>query len=291
MFIRFFILNFPLKVLAYRYDGLRESDVQRVSAQLKQDLSRQVGPRALRPAAATFNGWLDQLRANALIASAAGATAGFSAADVPSSLAPLMLPGDLPSSSSSGGGHATPEEEAAAPPAPVALARTLPAVARDAVAVLPLALFQPNDPAQLARLHGVLSTHAPATHYYLRQHIFPALMNFQATKISACGHELGSSILFGTRIGFSGTPSNLLPADLGDCQYEPGSDGKVVSVLTNPNVVRAETKPGWSARSLLRDVANAYDRTGSAVHALIDTGALITGKSWRMACAYRGFTS
>jgi len=286
-------------VLAYRYDGLRESDVQRVSAQLKQDLSRQVGPRALRPAAATFNGWLDQLRANAGAdvnaspngevsndsAGVAGA-AGSSTVGAPPlpTLAPLALPEDLVASSSSSGGARAQEkdeddEEEAAVPAPVALTRTLSSVARDAVEVLPLALFQPNDPAQLSRLHGVLSTHPPATHYYLRQHIFPALMNFQATKISACGHELGSSILFGTRIGFSGTPSNLLPADLGDCQYEPGSDGKVVSVLTNPNVVRAEAKPGWSARSLLRDVANAYDRTGSAVHALIDTGALITGES------------
>jgi hypothetical protein len=84
--------------------------------------------------------------------------------------------------------------------------------------VLPLSLFQPNDPVQLQRLWSVLKDHPTAVHYYLRQHIFPALMNFQATKISACGHELGSSILFGRRIGFSGTPSNLLPMDLGDCQ-------------------------------------------------------------------------
>ena len=27
------------------------------------------------------------------------------------------------------------------------------------------------------------------------------------------GHELGSSLLFGYRLGFSGTPSNLLPED------------------------------------------------------------------------------
>jgi hypothetical protein len=49
-------------------------------------------------------------------------------------------------------------------------------------------------------------------------------------KISACGHELGSDILFGRRIGFSGTPSNLLPSDLGECQYEPGSDGRILKV-------------------------------------------------------------
>mmetsp|Transcript_34135 Transcript_34135/g.89813 ORF Transcript_34135/g.89813 Transcript_34135/m.89813 type:complete len:1087 (-) Transcript_34135:500-3760(-) len=148
---------------------------------------------------------------------------------------------------------------------------------RDAdVAVLPLALFQPNDPVQLDRLADAIATLPDSVHYYLRQHIFPALMNFQETKISACGHDLGSSILFGSRIGFSGTPSNLLPLDLGDCHYEPESDGRVISVLTDPTIVTSELKPDWTAQSLLRDIASAGD-SGQPVHALIDTGALITG--------------
>jgi hypothetical protein len=66
--------------------------------------------------------------------------------------------------------------------------------------------------------------------------VFPKTMNFQRLKISACGHELGSDILFRQRIGFSGTPSNLLPMDLDECKYEPGSDGKVLHVLTSPKV-------------------------------------------------------
>eukprot|EP00613_Pedinella_sp_CCMP2098_P049881 CAMPEP_0171826658 /NCGR_PEP_ID=MMETSP0992-20121227/6197_1 /TAXON_ID=483369 /ORGANISM="non described non described, Strain CCMP2098" /LENGTH=478 /DNA_ID=CAMNT_0012441689 /DNA_START=17 /DNA_END=1452 /DNA_ORIENTATION=+ len=52
-----------LSVLAYRYDGARLSDVQRLATQLKQDLSRQVGPRQQRPAAVTFDGWLHNLSA------------------------------------------------------------------------------------------------------------------------------------------------------------------------------------------------------------------------------------
>ena len=39
-------------------------------------------------------------------------------------------------------------------------------------------------------------------------------------------------ILFGRRLGFSGTPSDLLPLELGSCNYERGSDGKVINVLT-----------------------------------------------------------
>jgi hypothetical protein len=130
-----------------------------------------------------------------------------------------------------------------------------------AMPVLPLHLFQPNDPKQLGRLFDLVHRSPHVIYHWLIQHVFPSTMNFQSLKISACGHELGSSILFGSRIGFSGTPSNLLPLDLGDCQYEPGSD------------VSAESKPDWSAQSLLQDVASATP----PAHALIDTGALITG--------------
>jgi hypothetical protein len=93
-------------------------------------------------------------------------------------------------------------------------------------------------------------------------------MAFQEIKASACGHELGSSMLFGRRIGFSGTPSNLLPIDLGECFYEPGSDGNIVSVLSDPNVTTAEVlSDDWGPRMLLRKIATSEP----PFHALIDT--------------------
>jgi hypothetical protein len=39
------------------------------------------------------------------------------------------------------------------------------------------------------------------------------------------------------RLGFSGTPSDLLPLELGKCQYEAGSDGKMVNYLTSTEIV------------------------------------------------------
>lgn len=36
------------------------------------------------------------------------------------------------------------------------------------------------------------------------------------------------------RIGFSGTPSDLMPRELGSCDFEPGSEGSIVHTLTNP---------------------------------------------------------
>ena len=39
--------------------------------------------------------------------------------------------------------------------------------------ILPLALFQPGDPAQIDRLHSLLRKLPEMAHYYLRQHVFP----------------------------------------------------------------------------------------------------------------------
>ncbi|TYZ50886.1 hypothetical protein PybrP1_007186 [[Pythium] brassicae (nom. inval.)] len=206
-----------LTILAYRYEGIRVSDLVRIVSQLKQDFSRQLGPRDQRPASALFRAWV---------------TSGLAAA--------------------------------------VADGRT---DARTGAGVLPLPLFQLRDPAQVARLHFLVARCASAVYYYVRQHVFPSCMNFQKLKISACGHELGSNALFAKRIGFSGTPSNLLPMDLGECFYEPRSDGSIFQALTNPRIVSIERKVNWTAQSLLLDIA----RANPPFHALIDTGALITG--------------
>ncbi|KAH3756032.1 nxn protein [Pelomyxa schiedti] len=203
-----------LTILAYRYEGVRQSDLMRVMSQLKQDFARQVGPREQRPASTMFKNWLALARETASAAVVAASSS-----------------------------------------------------------ILPLALFQPNDPKQMTQLYALVRRLPQLIHYYLCQHVFPACMNFQLLKVSACGHELGSNLLFGRRIGFSGTPSNLLPLDLGECQYEPGSDGKILNVLTSPNVVSASLKTDWTAKSLLRDICQA----DPPFLALIDTGALITG--------------
>lgn len=204
-----------LTILAYRYEGIRTSDLVRIVSQLKQDFSRQLGPRDARPACAMFREWV---------------TDGLDTAQ--------KLSGK-----NTGGG------------------------------VLPLPLFQLRDAAQVARLHVLVAKLASVVYYYVRQHVFPLCMNFQKLKISACGHELGSNSLFANRIGFSGTPSNLLPMDLGECYYEPRSDGSIFQTLTNDRVVSIERKINWTARSILLDIAQA----NPPVHALIDTGALITG--------------
>ena len=84
---------------------------------------------------------------------------------------------------------------------------------------------------------------------------------------------LGSSLLFYQRIGFSGTPGDLLPNELGDCAFEQMSDGKLLGFLTSPEVVTVELLPNdWQVSSVLKLVAEF----SSKFHAFLDAGALIT---------------
>jgi len=228
-----------LTILATRYEGMRLSDCRELLLQLKQDYSRQSGPRELRPASRRYNEWMTLAFSIARSRATEGTSLG-------SSSGALLF-------GTAGSTHAS-----------------------DAVShtgVVPLGQLQVLDPVQLRGVWSLIRRLPDAIHYNLAQRVFPTTMNFQQLKVSACGHELGSDILFAKRIGFSGTPSNLLPLDLGDCCYEPGSDGKIVSTLTDPSVTSAEVLPNeWTPKLLLHRIATAQP----SYHALIDTGALIT---------------
>ena len=234
-----------LTILAYRYEGVRKTDLRRVVEQLKKDFGQEIGPPDERPSSVLFTSWLSAAKARERAAEMMG---------VP--LTPVSPTGSRAAFSfdeKDVGASAKPDAD---------------------TGVFPLPLFQPNDPQQLDRLYRIIKRHPPFIHYYLRRQVFPPCMNFRKVKISASGQELGSQILFGTRLGFSGTPSNLMPADLGRCLYEAGSDGKILHVLTSRDVVSVGVKETeWTAKSLLRDIASA----SPPAHALIDTGALITG--------------
>eukprot|EP00435_Cladocopium_sp_Y103_P008530 s3243_g2.t1 len=95
-------------------------------------------------------------------------------------------------------------------------------------------------------------------------------MRFQNKKLSASGQELGAEMLFARRVGFSGTPTELLPRGLGRCHFAPGDDAAMFTTLTDPGVMALKQMDGaWTVNSLLEN----------DVEALIDTGALITGMS------------
>lgn len=112
-------------------------------------------------------------------------------------------------------------------------------------------------------------------------------MRSQHTKISASGQAVGGDMLFGRRVGFSGTPSDLLPLELGKCLYETGDDGRMLATVLDTQVASHERLPsGWSVELLLTRVATSSE---PRFNALIDTGALITGYANRQVSG-RSFT-
>lgn len=185
-----------LTILAYRHEGLRFSDSITLVQHCKQALMREVGPMQDRPTHALYGSWLKNS---------------------------ALLLGSLRPSSVSPTVESSP---------------------------IPLQFCRLDDDREMKRVHGSLTHYPPAAMHMLQQLVFPSLMKHQDAKISASGADLGtcvcaiceivftcqahfarwfagSSMLFGVRLGFSGTPSDLLPDELGGCRYEPGSQAQI----------------------------------------------------------------
>ena len=152
--------------------------------------------------------------------------------------------------------------------------------------IMDLELFQADDDEQMEALMTVLAKHGPTVLYHLQKMVFPKVMKKQVVKLQASGVDLGGDMIFGTRLGFSGTPSDLLPDSLKPCYYEPGSEAEIVRVLTSPEYVTSEHyqpelggSPHEAVTSFLAHIANARQPNGKGYSALVDTGALITGYS------------
>jgi len=137
--------------------------------------------------------------------------------------------------------------------------------------IYPLDLLLPEDIDQINKLTTLLGKIPSVIHYYLREIVYDSVLHNQELKLVASGHDLGSDMLFNTRLGFSGTPSNILPNQLLPCHFEPGSEAKIINTLRDSSVVSLEVVVQSSATELLNYIAN------QPFGALIDCGALITG--------------
>ena len=130
--------------------------------------------------------------------------------------------------------------------------------ASDSGGVLPLDLIQP-DPASILSLKKLWAGKAPVYLYYLTREIFPKATPCQTKKLSACAQELASPSLFKVRLGFSGTPSNILPSSLPLVEFDGTTDGKTMAILSSPHLVQIHhLKSGWTPQSVLRYVANRW---------------------------------
>ena len=84
----------------------------------------------------------------------------------------------------------------------------------------PLEVLDAGDAEQMDVVYPLLRASPHAIVFYLHEHVFPHTLKYAPFQLSASGQELGGDVLFPVRIGFSGTPSDLLPREFGQCQYQ-----------------------------------------------------------------------
>lgn len=141
--------------------------------------------------------------------------------------------------------------------------------------LLPLEVLQVADDKQMRILTDSLKLQRSVVTYYLSRFVFPNVLKYKATKLQANGVDLGGQMIFGSRYGFSGTPSDMLPLELRPCHYEPGSEAEIIRVLSDPDIlevpVALQIGNNWDVDLLLERVAQGN------YSSLIDSGALITG--------------
>ena len=107
--------------------------------------------------------------------------------------------------------------------------------------------------------------------------------DIQQMKLSASGQELGSDLLFNRRLGFSGTPSNLLPVELGKCEHTPPATTPRWCYVTahvdlGTTALARLGRPLAAARSRRVAAAARADRHRRRRHRLLDQPA-----RWRRA--------
>ncbi len=249
-----------LTVLAFRYEGLRRFELKNLLKSLQHSMWEEQGPFSKRPSSRMYEHWVHLAGSRVRGSIREAATSGAGGA------APVPVPVERCASSGAGpgGGNSVATvviEDAGA--------------ANGSDDMWPLRLLDLEDDEQMDAVFALLRRLPEVIWHCLHEKILPQVLRHQAMKLSASGQELGGDMLFRRRLGFSGTPSELLPLELGKCHYHKGTDGKLQHVLTSPSVVGITLiEPNWSVKSLLDSIANS---TEPVFHALIDTGALITG--------------
>eukprot|EP00397_Hematodinium_sp_SG-2012_P000034 GEMP01000034.1.p1 GENE.GEMP01000034.1~~GEMP01000034.1.p1 ORF type:complete len:2592 (+),score=768.95 GEMP01000034.1:4628-12403(+) len=257
-----------LTILAYRYSGLRQEDVKSIIKLLLTKMRDETPmPFAERSTSKLYERWV-RLQGKRV--------RGWATASSPPS-------DDTDENDDNGGDTSDTADNALVLVAEARCHQTLVNWDRGMAGdeVPPLHHLEEDDEMQMTQLHRLLRTSPFVQSWYLHACVFPTTTIHTDTVISASGQEIGSSFLFKSRIGFSGTPSDLLPISLGPCQYVPGDDAHILTTLTDPGVCDMHVlSASWSAREVL-DYVIAHQYA-----ALIDAGALITGMSNKQVAEY-----
>jgi hypothetical protein len=224
-----------LTVLAFRYDGLRRSDVVLVLRYLKDALEFEFGEVELRKQWQRWEEWKKAARSDlerALRAAEERAAGGG---------APLRRGR---SATARGARHVrrTFAERLDACGIPYG----------DPLAVPTLDLIEAANDDDVDEVWRALRALPELTHTYLDVLVFPRCTPHRPAKLSASGVDLGGGTLFGSCFGFSGTPSAMLPSALKPRRVvdmmESGSNAKMIRTLTDRSLTRVELLSASVAR-------------------------------------------
>ena len=277
-----------LTVLAFRYEGLRHVDFKRLMTTLQQNMWDEVGPYHKRPSSKLFAEWVKlaggKVRGSRLESQNVKRKKEKQKKDElkkqQESLQEMVadpifsdlidgcnnVPPDLDADSATDTATSVADED-----------NQFSNIQRShasATDIWPLRLIDFDDDEQYRIVYALMHKLPEMIYYYLRNFIFPPTMRHQGMKLAASGQDVGGEMLCNHRVGFSGTPSNLIPIELGKLNYEKGSDGQMIYYLTSTNVMSMSiATSNWTPRSLLLAMAHG----NPSFSALIDTGALITG--------------
>jgi Protein of unknown function (DUF3638)/Protein of unknown function (DUF3645) len=231
-----------LTILAYRYEGLRFVDFENCLLELREKLDSEYGPYHKRPSALRYKEWVEV--SGGKVRGPREGDQGSKQGDVTNPDAYLRAP----MVAKMGG--------------------------RGADDIWPLHLLDLKDDHHMEVTYNLLKNTPQVIEYYLDSFVFPLTMEHHHEKISASGQDLGGEMLFGRRVGFSGTPSDLLPEELGQCYFDECVDGQILDFLTSERICSTRIlPPSWSVKGLLDDII----KSEPPFYALIDTGALVTG--------------
>jgi len=133
-----------------------------------------------------------------------------------------------------------------------------------------------DDQTIINQLHHILTHNQDTIFTYLDSVAFPKIEQHQ-TKISSNPLDIGGSILFKRRIGFSGTLQNAPTySDLLTTQIDLSSDGKMVELLNREENRHAQTIHHTDPSLLMQELQLSF-KDFNDYKALIDVGALFKG--------------
>lgn len=232
-----------LTTLAYRYEGIRMTDFKSALQELRDMLDGEFGPYHKRPSALKWVSWVE---------AAGGKVRG---------------PKKSESTVSNEGDE---EAEFFSAPAYVGI--------RPTDDIWPLHLLDMSDDNHLEITYNLLKHSPLLLKFYLDTFVFPLVLEHHGEKIAvsscavfillvslrgvssssscylsqASGQDLGGDMLFSRRVGFSGTPSDLLPEELGQCYYDEGVDGKIYHYLTSDSIMSSRVLgTDWTVTKIL----------------------------------------